>query len=551
VKDVMAQTNQSGVPSMVYADAPLGRKETVEVANQLAQRFSQDAPMRALAARILEGCQDVHGEGPPRIAKWVRENVMYLQETPSVEILQGPYTTLPAGLAIGSFVFEGTGAGDCDDLSILFATICRAAGLEGFVAGLAWEKDPDDFFHAVGYCNGNFYELSKDEPYGGMAGKQLIASTLPVGQVAYIYEPSFEKKGYRVRDGRSHISAHGSILKGTGSMGSSRGASMTRRLNPGEAAMARVRARQTGYQAGHPQATSHMTPGRAALARQKNARSMAASRRYQSMQQSPRARNRMRGPFDNIGISQEGGTTSIDLGVVSGEYSTETGFSLTQSQGALRVANHALVPVLVAVGVAGALDLSKGAAVVDAGTHPDSYGNAQIPGRKEFAYTQSRQEVNAVALVKYPSGFVYLDVAFSPRGTFGAIFVLPENQAREIYTRRTDTGVHTRRFDSVYPGADPQTPRYWYEWINNEGNFLRLSGLLRDLASALLEGATTGDWSGIKDVVIGPSAFTQEMAVMTTPSSESAPQLQERQQGGAASLLIPVAAIAGLLYFMG
>jgi hypothetical protein len=171
VKDVMAQTNQSGVPSMVYADAPLGRKETVEVANQLAQRFSQDAPMRALAARILEGCQDVHGEGPPRIAKWVRENVMYLQETPSVEILQGPYTTLPAGLAIGSFVFEGTGAGDCDDLSILFATICRAAGLEGFVAGLAWEKDPDDFFHAVGYCNGNFYELSKDQPYGGMAGK--------------------------------------------------------------------------------------------------------------------------------------------------------------------------------------------------------------------------------------------------------------------------------------------------------------------------------------------------------------------------------------------
>jgi transglutaminase-like putative cysteine protease len=164
---------------------------TVKAANEIAAKYAPDAPIRTLAAQILRGCSNVPKDGPTRIACWIKENILYLQESPGREVLQGPYHTLPAGLRVGDFEFSGCGAGDCDDLSILFACLCRSAGLEAFACGVAELPYTGSFVHCIGYSgtNGKFYELSQDETYGGIPGKPLVLDAPPVGQMGKTYDP--------------------------------------------------------------------------------------------------------------------------------------------------------------------------------------------------------------------------------------------------------------------------------------------------------------------------------------------------------------------------
>ncbi|MCH9802138.1 MAG: transglutaminase domain-containing protein [Actinomycetia bacterium] len=175
-----------------FADAAMTPEEHVKTANEMAYRFAADAPIRGLAMAIIGDTDNIFRDGPSRIAHWITENVRYGQESPGIEILQGPYTTLPPGLVIGDFRFGGIGVGDCDDLALLFATLCRAAGLNGFFAGVCTEPFQGSFVHAIGYCADDecFYELSKDEPYGGIPNKPVQMKGVPVGQAAFIWDPA-------------------------------------------------------------------------------------------------------------------------------------------------------------------------------------------------------------------------------------------------------------------------------------------------------------------------------------------------------------------------
>jgi hypothetical protein len=483
---------------------PLGRKQTVEVANQLAQRFSQDAPMRALAGEILNGCQDVPREGPPRIASWIRENVMYLQESPAVEILQGPYTTLPAGLRVAGFEFSGTGVGDCDDLSILFATLCRAAGLEGYVAGISWENDREGFFHAMGYCNGNFYELSKDEPYGGIASKKVMASSLPVGQTAYIYEPAFEKKGYWIKDGkRSHVSAHGTVLKGAAMRGATMHGAVRR-----ESTMRR------------------MNPGQAAMMRQRMAMAASMRRRYASM---------------GVDLGQwQSGIEQVVGGVTS----------LTGDEASALIQNWDFQPVHVALG--------KPGATITAICQGTLQGAPQIapgiPGEadtKRCQYVQLQDSIDIAALIMYADGTVVLEVATSRKGEQAVISVQPRESVSAYYPLRARTGVLVRGSYMAKQGSG----MYWKDWIGNEVNFARLSGLIQDAIRAAATVATTGemDWAllapAMQTIVAErqqPQQFTFATPIDDGNGGAAQPPPTERKKP---NLLIP-AAIAGALFFM-
>lgn len=197
----------SGLPDALAAanshtDKILTTQQTVQAANEVAHVRSMDAPIRALASSIVGDLSNAKKEVPLRIALWIRDNVKYTQETPMVEILQGPYRTLGPNIKIqtpmGPFQFRGVGTGDCDDLSILFATLCRSVGVEAFLAGIAKTNRPDGFFHAMGYCNGTFYELSKDGPYGGRGGETVASATPYENIIATIYDP-VRKKQHRIR----------------------------------------------------------------------------------------------------------------------------------------------------------------------------------------------------------------------------------------------------------------------------------------------------------------------------------------------------------------
>jgi hypothetical protein len=167
--------------------------DRVRIANELVHQKALDPPLRAVAQRIVANTRDIPHQGARDIARWVRKQIRYAQEAPGVEVLQGPYTTLRYGM------------GDCDDLAILWATLCRSIGLEAYVAGVAETTEPDSFYHAVGYDddNGKHYELSRDHRYGG-AYQNGEAFTLAPGSITVVWTPVPGNQGFWHSDGRGY-----------------------------------------------------------------------------------------------------------------------------------------------------------------------------------------------------------------------------------------------------------------------------------------------------------------------------------------------------------
>lgn len=151
--------------------------ETVVLAGSIAHKYSRDGRLRALATRITRGLSRVDQDGALRIAQWVKRTIEYRQETPGVEILQGPYTTLHYQV------------GDCDDLVILWACLCLSIGIDARFAGVRKIGRPD-YVHAIGYAPAQkcFYELTDDRAYGGRK-LPIVQSDMARGYEALAYNP--------------------------------------------------------------------------------------------------------------------------------------------------------------------------------------------------------------------------------------------------------------------------------------------------------------------------------------------------------------------------
>lgn len=147
----------------------------VAVANALAHEASKEPTVRKLAAAIARNMTHVPKQAPAGVAQWVRENILYTQESAGEEHLQGPLTTLTVG------------TGDCDDLVILWASLLRALGLPAQLAGLQRPGNAG-FYHAVGLLNGRLYELSLDHTYGS-SRRGIRIRRLPRGHRAYSVDP--------------------------------------------------------------------------------------------------------------------------------------------------------------------------------------------------------------------------------------------------------------------------------------------------------------------------------------------------------------------------
>jgi len=134
----------------------------VKAANLMAARFAADAPLRTLAAQIVgPGSSMTAGRYPLAIAQWIRANVQYVQE--QGEVINGAYHTLPV-MKVGPWTIGGSGVGDCDDLVTTWATLVRSLGLRAFLVGVG--PGVGRYQHAVGFCDGQFYELTNCPHYG-------------------------------------------------------------------------------------------------------------------------------------------------------------------------------------------------------------------------------------------------------------------------------------------------------------------------------------------------------------------------------------------------
>jgi len=186
---------------MHYDTSDLVPLDHIKIANEMAARYALDAPIRRAAARILEGCTNIPVSGPRQIALWIRKNLTYQQEAPGVEIVQGPYHTLRYGV------------GDCDDLALTMATLCRAAGIRAYLCGVGKAPTASRFLHAICWVPGvGHFELSDDRNYGGIGHRSEKFEHKPSIITVY-YDPEPRNRGYHLSTGTTYVAVDRSALE--------------------------------------------------------------------------------------------------------------------------------------------------------------------------------------------------------------------------------------------------------------------------------------------------------------------------------------------------
>lgn len=105
---------------MTLGVVPSGRegiKRTLQAMSRITREYKRDPGIREVALRLVRSLPQYDRVGEVRaLHAFVRDAVRYTNDTRGVEVLQTPRATLEMG------------GGDCDDKSILLATLLEAIG---------------------------------------------------------------------------------------------------------------------------------------------------------------------------------------------------------------------------------------------------------------------------------------------------------------------------------------------------------------------------------------------------------------------------------------
>lgn len=115
-------------------DGPEGVRVTLELMRRLVREWRSNPEIIALARHIVSSVaqKDFTGE-VSALQNFVRDSIRYTQDVNEVETVQAPNITLQ------------TAHGDCDDQSVLLATLLEAVGHPTRFAAIGFE--PDNFEH--------------------------------------------------------------------------------------------------------------------------------------------------------------------------------------------------------------------------------------------------------------------------------------------------------------------------------------------------------------------------------------------------------------------
>jgi hypothetical protein len=113
-----------------------GVTDTLKLMAQLARQYKVDPLIRQTSARIVQPCQakdDLAEAGA--LQNWVRSNIRYVGDVLDVETIQTPDYTLRERY------------GDCDDQSVLLATLLLAIGIPAAYCAVGTDGGP--FCHVL------------------------------------------------------------------------------------------------------------------------------------------------------------------------------------------------------------------------------------------------------------------------------------------------------------------------------------------------------------------------------------------------------------------
>lgn len=143
--------------------------ETTALIKKIANEYKLNPMIRVLATRIVANVdsQDYLNE-LKTMFEWVRDNIRYVRDIESVETLQTPDVTLPRSVSPRL----GIGCGDCDDHTLLLATLLKAIGFRDIYARIVTFSPSErewKHIYLMAKVKGKIYPLDaimKEKPFG-------------------------------------------------------------------------------------------------------------------------------------------------------------------------------------------------------------------------------------------------------------------------------------------------------------------------------------------------------------------------------------------------
>lgn len=157
----LPETRMSELP-----DADRGNYQTVKIMQKKARELCSHPAVRNLALKILEqnhlGSHNFLDEARA-LAEFVQREVRYVRDIHNVEQLHDP-------LYMIARLKEGTAQGDCDDMSLLLATLLLSVGHQPFFAIVRYREKSGPFNH--------IYVVEYDKNWGGRRSRLVMDTIL-------------------------------------------------------------------------------------------------------------------------------------------------------------------------------------------------------------------------------------------------------------------------------------------------------------------------------------------------------------------------------------
>lgn len=120
-----------------------GNYDTLKIMRKVAHERKKHPMVRAAALKIMKDCRvnsmDYFREAYC-LAQFVQNHVRYVRDPVGVELLTDPVTML-------DMIQKGTAQGDCDDMSLLLATLMLSIGIQPYFRIVKYSKDSPTFNH--------------------------------------------------------------------------------------------------------------------------------------------------------------------------------------------------------------------------------------------------------------------------------------------------------------------------------------------------------------------------------------------------------------------
>lgn len=136
-------SNQLKVTTQFFKDGEQGNLSTVDFMAKIARYRAGHPTVRQLGIKILNQAgtkSHNHLDEALAIGRWVQQNIRYMKDPDGIELLQDPlFMIKQANL--------GEARGDCDDMSLLIATLLISIGIRPYFKIVRWKKEKGNYNH--------------------------------------------------------------------------------------------------------------------------------------------------------------------------------------------------------------------------------------------------------------------------------------------------------------------------------------------------------------------------------------------------------------------